>query len=79
MMGYVVSWLLCVHFSSFDASIEPTCCDGSDEPAGVCENTCAAVGKEYRKQQEAARKQRKTVRILVSLRVHHFMIPSPGL
>jgi protein kinase C substrate 80K-H len=26
----------------------------------VCENTCAAVGKEYRNQQEATRKQRKT-------------------
>jgi len=43
-----------------DGLCEPTCCDGSDEPAGVCENTCAAVGKEYRKQQDAARKQRRT-------------------
>ncbi|KAH9007273.1 glucosidase II beta subunit-like-domain-containing protein [Lactarius hatsudake] len=43
-----------------DGLCEPACCDGSDEPAGVCENTCAAVGKEYRKVQEAARKLRRT-------------------
>lgn len=43
-----------------DGLCEPACCDGSDEPAGVCENTCAAAGKEYRKVQEAAQKLRRT-------------------
>ncbi|KAI9466553.1 glucosidase II beta subunit-like-domain-containing protein [Lactarius psammicola] len=43
-----------------DGLCEPACCDGSDEPAGVCEDMCAAVGKEYRKEQEAARKLRRT-------------------
>jgi protein kinase C substrate 80K-H len=51
--------------SSTDASLEPACCDGSDEPAGVCENTCAAVGELYRQKQEAARKLQKTVSISV--------------
>ncbi len=71
-------WLVSLrHFLSVDASIEPACCDGSDEPAGVCEDTCAAVGEEYRKVQEAARKLRRTVRILVVL-VHHFLTLLPG-
>jgi protein kinase C substrate 80K-H len=61
LVGYLVSLFV------LDVSVEPTCCDGSDELAGVCENTCAAVGKEYRKEQEAARKQRKTVRVVVAL------------
>ncbi|KAF8485237.1 glucosidase II beta subunit-like-domain-containing protein [Russula ochroleuca] len=43
-----------------DGLCEPACCDGSDEPAGVCENTCAAVGELYRQKQEAARKLQKT-------------------
>jgi protein kinase C substrate 80K-H len=51
------------HPPSSDASLEPACCDGSDESAGVCENTCAAVGELYRQKQEAARKLRKTVSV----------------
>jgi hypothetical protein len=49
--------------SSVDASLEPACCDGSDEPAGVCENTCEAAGKLYRQKQEAARKLQSTVSV----------------
>lgn len=48
-----------------DTSLEPACCDGSDEAAGVCEDTCAAVGELYRQKQEAARKLRKTVSVAV--------------
>ncbi|KAH9978251.1 glucosidase II beta subunit-like-domain-containing protein [Lactifluus volemus] len=43
-----------------DGLCEPTCCDGSDELAGVCENTCAILGDIYRKEQEAARKLQRT-------------------
>lgn len=43
-----------------DGLCEPACCDGSDEAAGVCEDTCAAAGELYRQKQEAARKLRKT-------------------
>lgn len=43
-----------------DGLCEPACCDGSDEAAGVCEDTCAAAGELYRQEQEAARKLRKT-------------------
>ncbi len=46
-----------------DASLEPACCDGSDEAAGVCEDICAVVGELYRQKQEAARKLRKTVSV----------------
>lgn len=40
---------------------EPECCDGSDERAGVCKNTCKEIGEVYRAKQEAERKLRKTV------------------
>ncbi|KAI0057754.1 hypothetical protein BV25DRAFT_1352121 [Artomyces pyxidatus] len=43
-----------------DGLCEKECCDGSDEPAGVCANTCKEVGESYRKEYEAARKLRKT-------------------
>jgi len=48
-----------------DASLEPACCDGSDEAAGVCEDTCAAVGELYRQKKESARKLQKTVSVAV--------------
>jgi len=50
---------------STEASLEPACCDGSDEDAGVCEDTCAVVGELYRQKLEAARKLRKTVSVIV--------------
>jgi protein kinase C substrate 80K-H len=62
---------LCGRFSallcppSTDTSLEPACCDGSDEAAGVCEDTCVAVGELYRQKQEATRKLRKTVSVTV--------------
>jgi hypothetical protein len=65
MMGCVVGFLLCDDLHYADTSSEPACCDGSDEAAGVCEDTCAAVGELYRQKQETARKLRKTVRIAV--------------
>ncbi|KAG2130985.1 glucosidase II beta subunit-like-domain-containing protein [Suillus bovinus] len=43
-----------------DGLCEQECCDGSDEPSGVCQNTCQEVGAEYRKKTEAERKLRKT-------------------
>ncbi|KAG2345043.1 hypothetical protein BDR05DRAFT_931060 [Suillus weaverae] len=43
-----------------DGLCEQECCDGSDEPSGVCPNTCQEVGAEHRKKTEAERKLRKT-------------------
>jgi len=45
--------------------IDPECCDGTDEPEGVCEDVCAAVGEEFRAGLEEERKKRKTVRSLL--------------
>lgn len=61
-------------YPSTDASSEPACCDGSDEPAGVCENTCAALGELYLQKQEAARKLQKTVSIAVRLVIRKFAV-----
>ena len=38
---------------------EPECCDGSDEPSGICPNVCEQVGKEHRARLEAENKIRK--------------------
>ncbi|KZS97681.1 hypothetical protein SISNIDRAFT_449236 [Sistotremastrum niveocremeum HHB9708] len=43
-----------------DGLCEPECCDGSDEPEGLCPNKCEETGREYREQVEAERKLRKT-------------------
>ncbi|ORY27327.1 glucosidase II beta subunit-like-domain-containing protein [Naematelia encephala] len=44
-----------------DGLCDPECCDGSDEWAtGACSDTCAEIGKEYRKKIEAELKTRKT-------------------
>ncbi|KAG8695769.1 hypothetical protein FRC09_008942, partial [Ceratobasidium sp. 395] len=43
-----------------DGLCEPECCDGSDEPSGVCPNQCEEIGVKYRAEQEAERKLRKT-------------------
>ncbi|KAG9103984.1 hypothetical protein FRC06_006423 [Ceratobasidium sp. 370] len=43
-----------------DGLCEPECCDGSDEPSGVCPNQCEEIGTKYRAEQEAERKLRKT-------------------
>ena len=62
-MVFVVSAPLPIGVAGAHAcEIEPSCCDGSDEPAGVCPNICKQVGEEYRKQNEALLKIRKTVR-----------------
>ncbi|KAF9268338.1 hypothetical protein L218DRAFT_954698 [Marasmius fiardii PR-910] len=43
-----------------DGLCEPECCDGSDEPPGVCPNTCEEVGEAYRKKRNEEMKLRKT-------------------
>jgi len=43
-----------------DGLCERECCDGSDEPFGVCPNVCEQVGAVHRKQLEEDRKLRKT-------------------
>ncbi|KAG8767176.1 hypothetical protein FRC15_005878 [Serendipita sp. 397] len=43
-----------------DGLCEKECCDGSDEPEGVCPNVCEEVGKEYRQRKEAEAKIRRT-------------------
>ena len=40
---------------------EKECCDGSDEPEGVCPNVCEAAGNEYRERMAAETRVRKTV------------------
>lgn len=46
---------------------EPECCDGSDEPLGVCPNKCREIGEAYAHKMEAERKLRKTVCCTASL------------
>jgi len=61
-MVFVVSAPLPIGVAGAHAcGIEPSCCDGSDEPVGVCPNICKQAGEEYRKQNEALLKIRKTV------------------
>ncbi|KAF9506592.1 hypothetical protein BS47DRAFT_1425958 [Hydnum rufescens UP504] len=43
-----------------DGLCEPECCDGSDEPEGVCPNVCVSLGNEHRRVVNAERKMRKT-------------------
>ncbi|KAJ1310997.1 hypothetical protein OPQ81_009505 [Rhizoctonia solani] len=43
-----------------DGICEPECCDGSDEPSGICPNQCKEIGEKYRAEREAERKLRKT-------------------
>ncbi|EJF63088.1 endoplasmic reticulum protein [Dichomitus squalens LYAD-421 SS1] len=43
-----------------DGLCELECCDGSDEPEGVCPNVCKQVGEEYRERVKAENKLRKT-------------------
>ncbi|KZW03841.1 hypothetical protein EXIGLDRAFT_599996 [Exidia glandulosa HHB12029] len=43
-----------------DGLCEPECCDGTDEPSGLCPNICKQVGEEYRKKRDALLKTRKT-------------------
>src|SRR6266581_1068072 len=63
-------WFHCVNRGHIGADIrssrvndglcEPECCDGSDEPPGVCPDICDKVGEEYRRTADAERKLRKT-------------------
>lgn len=43
-----------------DGLCERECCDGSDELPGVCNNTCATVGADYRKKRAEELKIQKT-------------------
>lgn len=63
-MDYVVSCFSQVVFwlkSQVRVLEEPECCDGSDEPLGICPNVCEQVGKAYAQKMEAELKLRKTV------------------
>jgi hypothetical protein len=59
--------VVCTHVQSLYACDQcrpdPDCCDGSDEPLGVCKNLCKEIGEAYRKKRDAERKMQKTVRI----------------
>ncbi|KAF7313462.1 hypothetical protein HMN09_00502100 [Mycena chlorophos] len=43
-----------------DGLCETQCCDGTDEPAGVCPDRCQEIGAEFRKKRDAELKLRKT-------------------
>ncbi|KZO92144.1 hypothetical protein CALVIDRAFT_313397 [Calocera viscosa TUFC12733] len=43
-----------------DGLCDSDCCDGSDEPAGVCPNRCAELGEAYRTTLEQERRLRRT-------------------
>jgi protein kinase C substrate 80K-H len=43
-----------------DGLCEAECCDGSDEPPGICPDVCHVVGAEHRRAIEAEGKLRKT-------------------
>jgi protein kinase C substrate 80K-H len=43
-----------------DGLCEPECCDGSDEPAGVCPNACKEIGEAHRKKRDAELKIQRT-------------------
>lgn len=43
-----------------DGLCETECCDGSDEPSGICPDVCHVAGAEHRRAIEAERKLRKT-------------------
>lgn len=49
---------------------EPECCDGSDEPSGVCPNRCKEVGDAYAQKMAAEQKIQKTVGALPSGHLH---------
>ena len=51
------------------STTEPECCDGSDEPLGVCPNICEQVGIQYRALLEQEDKLRKAVRSFSSFLV----------
>jgi protein kinase C substrate 80K-H len=61
----VVCSLHSLHAEPLTYSIEPQCCDGSDERPGVCKNACKEIGEAYRKQRDAERKIQKTVSIFL--------------
>lgn len=43
---------------------ETECCDGSDEPAGVCLNKCQEIEEVYRKKRDGELKIQRTVRVV---------------
>ncbi|KAG8932306.1 hypothetical protein FRC02_001313 [Tulasnella sp. 418] len=43
-----------------DGLCEPECCDGSDEPSGICPDQCESIGATYRAERERTAKVRKT-------------------
>jgi protein kinase C substrate 80K-H len=53
-------FLTLIRTSYLMISPEPECCDGSDEPTGVCPNRCMEFGEEYAKHVALENKTRKT-------------------
>jgi len=43
-----------------DGLCEPACCDGSDEPTGICPDRCKEIGEEYAKRVAKENQTRKT-------------------
>ena len=60
-MGCVVRIIKRRYAKFCNTLAEPECCDGSDEPTGVCEDVCKEVGSAYRERVRAEHKLRKTV------------------
>ncbi|KAI0773737.1 endoplasmic reticulum protein [Fomes fomentarius] len=56
--GYIGSFIPSTRVN--DGLCEPECCDGADEPSGVCKNVCKEVGEAYRERVKAENKLRKT-------------------
>ena len=73
-MAFAVRCTCCISEAT-DASDEE-CCDGSDEWAspGLCPDRCQEIGDEYRKEQAALLKIRKTVGL-----VYSFLLTISGL
>ena len=69
-MGCVVRLIMLRSVVFSNASSEPECCDGSDEPAGVCQNACKEIGAAYKERIKAEHKLRKTVGSLFKCPIH---------
>lgn len=61
-MAFVVCPLIIFYGSGSFNTLEPECCDGSDERPGICPNICKSVGEAHKKKVAEQRKVQKTVR-----------------
>lgn len=69
--GHIEAWIRRSRVN--DGICDPECCDGSDEYDGKtqCPNTCAKVGKEYRKKKQEEENIRRAVSAPTSMLGHH--------